>query len=87
LRGSEVLGSATAIILAVVVFYVFASNPPAYRYWIPGSVTRLIKPDFIALSQQISGYLWGPFFPILVAFGLVLLTLALGLSALLRREE
>ncbi len=86
MRVAEALGSVAAIFFAIVLFYALAGNPPAYRYW-GESLDRLIPPDFVALSREISGYIWGSLFPLFIAFGLVLLTLALGLTALLRREE
>jgi multidrug transporter EmrE-like cation transporter len=43
--------------------------------------------DFLTLWRSISSLLFGSLFPLFIAFGLVLLTLVLGISALLRRGE
>lgn len=84
MRLAEVLGSAAAIILASILFTVLAGEPPAYRFWGDG-LLRLIKPEFYTLGREVGNYIYRSLFPALIAFGLLLLTLALGVSALLRR--
>ncbi|MEM3031634.1 MAG: hypothetical protein QW756_07500 [Nitrososphaerota archaeon] len=84
MRLAEVLGGAAALILAGIMFSALAGEPPAYRFWGDG-LLRLVRPDFNTLSREIGNYIYGGLFPAFIAFGLVLLTLALGISALLRR--
>ena len=86
MRAAEVIGAFTTILLSIALFYSLSGNPPVYRFW-GESVERLVMPDFLRLARDIGGYMWGSFFPAFIAFGLVILTLALGLTALLVREE
>jgi len=79
------LGSITALLLAFAVFSALAGPSPVYKFW-GDSVGRLTPADPADLWRKISATLFGPFFTIFIAFGLVLLTVALGLTALLRKE-
>ena len=84
MRLAEVLGGASAVLLAAVLFTALAGEPPAYRLW-GDSLLRLVRPDFNIVGREIGKYIYGSLFPAFIALGLVLLTLALGISALLRR--
>ncbi|MEM0350100.1 MAG: hypothetical protein QXE96_03780 [Candidatus Caldarchaeum sp.] len=86
MRLAEVLGAITAILLAFVVFSALAGPSPAYRYWADDG-QRLVPAEPNAEWRAISTILFGGFFPLFVSFGLVVLTLVIGLSALLRRDE
>jgi len=86
MRKAEVIGAATTILLAIVFFYSLSGNPPVYKFW--GDTSgRLVSPSFLELAVDIGNYMWGSLFPAFIAFGLVILTLALGLTALLTREK
>jgi NADH:ubiquinone oxidoreductase subunit 6 (subunit J) len=84
LRVAEVLGGVSAVFLAAVLITVLAGEPPAYRFW-GENMQRLVRPDFLTLGREIGNYIYGSLFPAFIVLGLVLLTLALGVSALLRR--
>jgi len=83
-RLAEVLGGAAAVFLAAVFFTSLAGEPPAYRFW-GDSLLRLVRPEFNTLGREIGNYIYGSLFPAFIGLGLVILTLALGVSALLRR--
>ncbi len=86
MRAAEVIGAVTTVLLAVVFFYSLAGKPPVYTFWDESS-QRLVSPGFMELARDIGNYMWGSLFPAFIAFGLVILTLAFGLTALLTREE
>ncbi|MDW7978763.1 MAG: hypothetical protein RMK31_07815 [Candidatus Caldarchaeum sp.] len=86
MRLAEVLGSLAALILAFVLFSALAGSSPAFIFW-DGSVERLVPSEPDALWRGVTSYLYGGLFPAFLAFGLVLLTLVVGLSAMLRGEE
>ena len=85
MRVAEVVGAVTTVLLSVVFFYSLSGSPPVYRFW-GENTQRLVAPGFMELARDIGGYMWGSLFPAFVAFGLVILTLALGLTALLVRD-
>jgi hypothetical protein len=86
MRAAEVLGAVATVALAFIVLSALAGQSPAYGYWREES-GRLVQSDFLTLWRSISSLLFGSLFPLFIAFGLVLLTLVLGISALLRRGE
>jgi len=86
MRAAEIIGAVTTILLAIVFFYSLSGEPPVYRFW-DGVTQRLIMPGFTELARDIGNYMWGSLFPAFIAFGLVILTLAFGLTALLTRED
>ncbi|BAJ51524.1 hypothetical protein CSUB_C1673 [Candidatus Caldarchaeum subterraneum] len=86
MRLAEILGAVTALLLAFVVFSALAGPSPAYRYWGEES-QRLVPAEPNAEWRAVSILLFGGLFPLFVSFGLVVLTLVIGLSALLRGEE
>ncbi|MEM0441269.1 MAG: hypothetical protein QXF45_07295 [Candidatus Caldarchaeum sp.] len=86
MRIAEVLGAATAVFLAFVVFSALAGPSPAYRFW-GAEVDRAVRADPSTVWQNISNLLYGSLFPLFIAFGLVVLTIVVGLTAMLRKEE
>ncbi|MEM1943309.1 MAG: hypothetical protein QXO30_05160 [Candidatus Caldarchaeum sp.] len=86
MRLAEVLGSAAVLVLAFVLFSALASSSPAYKFWGEG-LSRLVPAEPGPLWRDVTSYLYGGLFPAFIAFGLVLLTLVIGLSAMLRRED
>ncbi|MEM2333223.1 MAG: hypothetical protein QXK69_02540 [Candidatus Caldarchaeum sp.] len=86
MRLAEVLGAGTAIFLAFLVFSALAGPSPAYRFWGDNSA-RLVQAEPATLWRNVSTMLFSNLFPLFIAFGLVLLTLVIGLAAMLRREE
>ncbi|MEM1945946.1 MAG: hypothetical protein QW614_01600 [Candidatus Caldarchaeum sp.] len=86
MRLAEVLGACAALFLAFVVFSALAGPSPAYKFWGDNSA-RLVPADPATIWRNVSATLFGGLFPLFIAFGLVLLTLVIGLSAMLRREE
>ncbi len=85
MRFAEILGAVTAVLLAFIVFSALAGPSPAYKFW-GDSINRLVPADPDTLWRSISSTLYGQLFPLFIAFGLVLLTLVIGLSAMLRKE-
>jgi len=86
MRKAEVLGAVTTVALAFMVLSALAGQSPAYSYW-RDEAGRLVQSEFAALWRSVSSLLFGTLFPLFIAFGLVLLTFVLGLSALLRRGD
>ena len=84
-KASELIGTVASIIFAAVILLSFASNPPLYAYW-GDSVQRLAKIDMASLGTAIGDYIWVNFFPALMGLLMVVITLILGLSALLRGD-
>lgn len=86
MRLAEVLGAVTAVALAFVVFSALTGPSPAYLFW--GEETqRLVPAEPAAVWRVVSNFLFGQLFPLFIAFGLVVLTLVIGLTAMLRKEE
>lgn len=73
------------MVFAAVLLLNFASTPPLYRYW-GENLGRLTTYRIGELGRAIGDYIWVGFFPAVMGFLLVILTLILGLSALLRGD-
>ncbi|MCS6784791.1 MAG: hypothetical protein RMI43_06330 [Candidatus Caldarchaeum sp.] len=86
MKVAEVLGAATAIFLAFIVFSALAGPTPAYRFW-NSEMERAVPADPNTIWRNVSILLYGGLFPLFIAFGLVVLTLVVGLSAMLKKEE
>jgi len=86
MRAAEAIGAVATIMLAIALFYGLAGDQPVYKFW-GENTERLTTPGFLEIARGIGNYMWGSFLPAFIAFALVLLTLSLGLSALLTREE
>ena len=82
----ELFGSIAAIFFAFILFFSLASNPPLYSEWVRGS-SELVKPGFSELGEAISTYLWINLYPALIGLIVLAVTLAVALSALLRRGK
>lgn len=87
MRLAEALGSSVSILLFLALLYSLAISQfkPPKLVKEELVMKRLIEIDIGKLGLYIGSYAWNNFFPILIAFTLVLLTLVLGIVALLRR--
>lgn len=86
MRLADVLGAATAVVLGFIVFSALVGPSPAYRFW-DDEKERAVPGEPNTVWRNISSLLYGGFFPLFIAFGLVILTLVVGLTAMLRLEE
>ncbi len=81
----ELLGSISTLVLAIVILYSFATNPPVYERW-NDAASRLIAPSALESGKAISVYIWEDLFPAMVALAIALLAFVMALVVLLRRE-
>lgn len=86
MRLADLLGAATALVLAFIVFSALAGPSPAYRFW-DGEMGRGVPAEPNTVWKNVSSLLYGGLFPLFIAFGLVVLTIVVGLTAMLRKGE
>jgi hypothetical protein len=86
MRASEVLGIVVSALFAVLFISSLAAKPPMYEYW-GLNMGRVVSVGLQELGTVLSDYLLGGFFPALTGVIIIVVSIILGVSMLLREGE
>lgn len=85
MKYTELLGSISTVVLAIVILYGFVTRPPVYEWW-NDAKSRLIVPNALEMGKAVSIYIWEDLFPAIIALAIAFLAFVMALVVLLRRE-
>ncbi len=86
MRASEVLGIVVSALFAALFISSLAARPPMYEYW-GVNMGRFVSGGLQELGTVLSDYLLGGFFPALTGVIIIVVSIILGVSMLLREGE